>query len=50
MPDFDLSEKAQEDFWRSIIAEHPENKDLGDYAQCGFTAGENSTQAVYGNC
>ncbi|MEK7627314.1 MAG: arginine--tRNA ligase [Patescibacteria group bacterium] len=32
LPDFDLSEKAQEDFWRSIIAEHPENKDLGDYA------------------
>ena len=32
LPDFGLPEKAQEDFWRSVSVEHPENKDFGDYS------------------
>ena len=32
LPDFSLPEKAQEDFWRSVSIEHPENKDFGDYS------------------
>lgn len=32
LPDFDLPEKAREDFWRSIAIEHPGNSNFGDYA------------------
>lgn len=32
LPDFDLPGNAREDFWRSAVVEHPENKEFGDYS------------------
>lgn len=32
LPDLSLPKKAQQDFWRTIPVEHPENKKFGDYS------------------